>query len=287
MTQSKRLCYTAGGGVDRTIDGPGFVSRHSSSAFDHPSEERTLNKMHGTFFQTSDGVPVPAVTAAQMREVDRIAVDEMGLGVLQMMENAGRTLALNVIEMLGRVGGRVAVLAGSGGNGGGGLCCARHLHNRGFTVDVVLSKAPGKMRGAARAQLEILRATGVEPSENATAAVLKAEATVDALIGYSLRGAPQCRAAELIEICNLHSRRTLSLDVPSGLDATSGETPGMVVRPERTLTLALPKSGLRYAPGELYLADIGIPPEVYRRLGIPVEPFFGDRYWLEVRAIGD
>jgi NAD(P)H-hydrate epimerase len=223
------------------------------------------------------------VTAAQMREVDRIAVDEMGLGVLQMMENAGRSLALHVIEMLGRAGGRVVVLAGSGGNGGGGLCCARHLHNRGFAVDVVLSRAPGEMRGPACAQLEILRAAGVEPAGDASAALAQAELTVDALVGYSLQGAPRGRVAALIEACNRYSRRTLSLDVPSGLDATSGETPGVVVYAERTLTLALPKTGLRHAPGALYLADIGIPPEVYRRLGVTFEPFFGDRYWVELR----
>jgi NAD(P)H-hydrate epimerase len=207
-----------------------------------------------------------------------------------MMENAGRSLALNVIEMLGRASGAVAVLAGPGGNGGGGLCCARHLHNRGFEVDVVLSKTPEELRGAARAQWGILRAAGVEPAVAGQAApaaqaaevVSRADLTVDALIGYSLRGAPRGRIAALIVVCNDHSRRTLSLDVPSGLDATSGEAPGAIVRPERTLTLALPKTGLYHAPGALYLADIGIPPEVYGSLGIAFEPFFGGRYWLEL-----
>jgi NAD(P)H-hydrate epimerase len=219
-----------------------------------------------------------------MREVDRIAVDEFGLGVLQMMENAGRTLALNAVEMLGRASGCVAVLAGAGGNGGGGLCCARHLHNRGIEVGVVLSKAPEAQRGAARAQLEILRASGIEPvaSERAAEIVARADLTVDALIGYSLRGAPRGRAAELIGLCNRHSRRTLSLDVPSGLDATSGHAPGAVVHPERTLTLALPKTGLVHVLGDLYLADIGIPPEVYAPLGISFKPSFGNRYWTEL-----
>jgi NAD(P)H-hydrate epimerase len=85
-------------------------------------------------FRTEDGAIVPAITAAQMREVDRIALEEFGLGVLQMMENAGRNLAQNVQDMLGGAGGEVAILAGSGGNGGGGLCCARHLRNREFSL---------------------------------------------------------------------------------------------------------------------------------------------------------
>jgi NAD(P)H-hydrate epimerase len=240
--------------------------------------------MNRSLFQTTGGTPVPALTAAQMREVDRIAVDDYGLGILQMMENAGRSLALNVLQMLGPSGGTVVVLAGSGGNGGGGLCCARHLHNRGVVVRVVLSRAPDELRGAARAQLDVLRASGVTPllPEQAAEALRQSALTVDALIGYSLSGAPRGHVAALIEATNHHSRRTLSLDVPSGLDATSGQAPGLVVRPDRTLTLALPKTGLQQAPGDLYLADIGIPPEVYPSVGLSFEPFFRDRYWIEL-----
>jgi NAD(P)H-hydrate epimerase len=240
--------------------------------------------MNRSLFWTTEGKPVPALAAAQMREVDRIAVDEYGLGILQMMENAGRSLALNAIEMLGRSSGTVVVLAGSGGNGGGGLACARHLHNRGVEVRVVLSRARDELRGAARNQLDILRAAGIEPGavDRAASIVIGAELTVDALIGYSLQGAPRGRVAALIEVCNRQSRRTLSLDVPSGLDATTGQAPGVVVCPERTLTLALPKAGLHQAPGDLYLADIGIPPEVYTGVGISFEPFFGACYWIKL-----
>ena len=109
-----------------------------------------------------------------------------------------------------------------------------------------------------------------------------ARVVVDALIGYSLRGAPRERAADLILACNRH-RRVLSLDVPSGLDATTGEAPGEVVRPERTLTLALPKTGLGDIPGDLYLADISIPPEVYARLGLSYcMPFSDAGYWTRL-----
>jgi NAD(P)H-hydrate epimerase len=239
-------------------------------------------------FRTTAGLVVPAVTADQMREIDRIAVADFGLGILQMMENAGRNLALSVLDMLdseeappqaasGNVGpGRrpdVTILAGSGGNGGGGLCCARHLHNRDFRISVLLSKDPQELRGAAVHQLRILRAAGIEPVElvEAEGVLRRSRIVVDALIGYSLRGAPRGRAAELIDRCNEHAARVLSLDLPSGLDATTGDAPGMVVQPERTLTLALPKTGLRDVQGELYLADIGIPPEMYRALDLSFE----------------
>jgi len=252
------------------------------------------------FFRTEDGIVVPAVTAQQMREVDRIAVEEFGLGILQMMENAGRNLALNVMDMLDSAGacpelvlsgvegrsrrGEVTVLAGTGGNGGGGLCCARHLHNRGFKVWVVLDRDPSMLRGAAANQLNILQAAGLQPADPTRASELmrRSQIVVDALIGYSLRGASQGKTAELIDLCNRYAARVLSLDVPSGLDATTGATPGLVVCPERTLTLALPKTGLTSVEGELYLADIAIPPEVYRRLGLSFELPFEKCYWIRL-----
>jgi NAD(P)H-hydrate epimerase len=235
-------------------------------------------------FRTEEGVIAPAITAAQMREVDRIAVQEFGLTILQMMENAGRNLAQNVHDMLDGARGEVAILAGSGGNGGGGLCCARHLRNRDFSVWVVLDREEALLRDAARNQLQILRAAGVRPVDpfQAREVLRRSQVVIDALIGYSLRGAPRGRAAELIDLCNEHAARVLSLDLPSGLDATTGEALGAVVRPERTLTLALPKTGLRRVPGELYLADIGIPPEVFRRIGVFFESPFGRRYWVRL-----
>lgn len=242
--------------------------------------------MNDRLFQTKEGVWLPAVTAEQMREVDRIAMEEFGLTILQMMENAGRNLAENVMGMLGGTSGEVTVLAGSGGNGGGGLCCARHLHNRGFRVWVVLSKEAAILSGAARNQLQILQSAGVQPLDPSQAedVICRAQIVVDALIGYSLRGTGQGRAAELIDLCNQRAARVLSLDVPSGLDATTGEAPGPVVHPERTLTLALPKTGLQRVPGDLYLADIGIPPQVYRRLGLSFDLPFGERYWIRLEG---
>ena len=127
-------------------------------------------------------------------------------------------------------------------------------------------------------------AAGVQPLDPSQAeeALRRAELVVDALIGYSLRGAPRGKVAGLIELCNQHAARVLSLDLPSGLDATTGEARGVVVCPTRTLTLALPKTGLLSAPGELYLADIGIPPQVYRRMGLSVALPFGGRYWIRL-----
>ncbi len=86
-------------------------------------------------------------------------------------------------------------------------------------------------------------------------------------------------------MCNRSRALTLALDVPSGLDATTGATPGAAIVPDRTLTLALPKTGLIGVSGELYLADIGIPPNVYKGIGFTLEPFFGDRYWIQLSSV--
>jgi NAD(P)H-hydrate epimerase len=74
----------------------------------------------------------------------------------------------------------------------------------------------------------------------------------------------------------------ISLDVPSGLDSTTGDTPGLVIRADATLTLALPKTGLAHFEGDLYLGDIGIPPEVYKRLGMELDTYFKNKYWIPI-----
>jgi len=103
---------------------------------------------------------------------------------------------------------------------------------------------------------------------------------LDALIGYGLQSAPSGHVADLIEWTTSAAARVLALDIPSGVDATSGATPGVFVSARWTLTLALPKKGLRpQVTGEVYLADIGIPAAVYQRLGVQyVSPFGRDFY---------
>ncbi len=239
-------------------------------------------------FRTDNDLVISAVTAEQMREVDRIAVEEFHLGVLQMMENAGRSLAQHVMDMLGTTRGEVTILAGAGGNGGGGLCCARHLHNRQYHVHVVLDRNAESLTGPARNQLDILRAAGIHPLHDASveSALRQSALVVDALIGYGLRGHPRGRTAELISLCNQHAKQVLSNDVPSGLNATTGESVDAVVRANRVLTLAAPKTGLERLDSELFLADIGIPPEVFHRIGLKFVSPFDRNYWIGLRPDG-
>lgn len=235
-------------------------------------------------FTIEGGDQLPALSEEQMREVDRIAMEDFGLGVLQMMENAGRNLALHAIENVEGLDGEIVILAGSGGNGGGGISCARHLRNRGYQVRLFLSKDPSELSGSAGAQYQIVNKAGLSATavSKAEEHVQEAALVIDALIGYSLKGAPRGITKDLIETANEFSDRTLALDIPSGFDSTSGESPGVAIQPHRTLTLALPKIGLHKVPGELYVADIGIPPEVYLPLGITLKPFFGGAYWVRI-----
>ena len=228
-------------------------------------------------FITEYGMPVTAVTTAQMRDVDREAVEQFQLGILQMMENAGRNLALSALDMLDGQMGDIVILAGGGGNGGGALCAGRHLHNFGCCVSVLLDRSAERLGGPAAAQLAVLRASGVDVADFEARGSLLAGAAlvVDGLIGYSLTQAARGLTATLIEACNRHARLVLCNDVPSGLDATTGARPGVVVRSDCVVTLAAPKTGLR-GVDNLFLADIGIPPEVFTTLGIDfVSPFAG------------
>src|SRR6056297_1415123 len=164
-------------------------------------------------FRTSTGRSVTAVTADEMRDVDRVAVEDVGLQLLQMMENAGRTLAGHVRDVRES---DVTVVAGNGGNGGGGLTCARHLANRDVPVRVVLDRPSEELSGAAAHQYHILDEMGVSVTSGVESLADVAERTtiVDALIGYGLSGDVRPPADTYIDRMNGLSGPTVSLDVP-------------------------------------------------------------------------
>jgi len=210
---------------------------------------------------------LPWLTTDQMIEVDRLMIEELEIELKQMMENAGRNLARLTFDLYQPK--EVMVLAGSGGNGGGGLVAARHLANYGVDVTVVVSRPADQFWGVPAHQLGICQRMGIPVVDQDSGGVHEAEVVVDALIGYSLRGAPRGAALELIEAIEAANAPVVSLDVPSGVDSTSGETPGSAVHADATITLAAPKLGLRGLPmtGRLFLGDISVPPSIYTSLG--------------------
>ncbi len=218
-------------------------------------------------------LPVPALTEQQMREVDRIMVEDIGIELVQMMENAGRNLAQLALRRFNPAS--VIVLAGPGGNGGGGLVAARHLANRGIAVHVALSRPAEEFAGVSAHQLAILQRMRIPLMEGATT---DADLILDALIGYSLQGNPRGDTRDLIDWAKGSGSPVLSLDTPSGLDVTTGKAADPCVAATVTMTLALPKVGLLGAPqvGELWLADISVPPAVYRAFGMEVGNLFSE-----------
>jgi NAD(P)H-hydrate epimerase len=222
---------------------------------------------------------IAALTTEQMAEVDRLMIEEYGILLIQMMENAGRNLAEQVRRMLGGklASRRIVVLCGRGNNGGGGMVAARHLHDRGALVRAKLVGDPAGLKEVPAHQWSILQVLALTQAEDPDLA--QADLILDAIIGYGLTGNPRGEAARWIRQANEAHRPILALDAPSGLNTTTGSAGEPCIRATATLTLALPKVGLlsqdaRPVVGDLYLADIGVPPELYRKLGLEISPLF-------------
>ncbi|MEE8436874.1 MAG: NAD(P)H-hydrate epimerase [Candidatus Neomarinimicrobiota bacterium] len=231
----------------------------------------------------------PAVVSAEeMRSIDDLMEFEFGIELSQMMEMAGRNLADLALKMIGsgkRLDSlKIVVAAGKGHNGGGGLTAARHLSNRGANVSVVLAEEDEKLKPAVLKRLftlkklpvQLITSTGGIPS----AIFKEADLIIDALVGYGLKGNIRGRPAIIIEEINKSGNpNVLALDVPSGLNSTDGSVGNLCIKARTTLTLALPKTGLMISPGrekagQLYLADIGVPPELYEMIGLQAQDLF-------------
>jgi NAD(P)H-hydrate epimerase len=235
--------------------------------------------------------PVPSVTRETMLQADHIATDRLGLGPLQLMENAGRELADITRRALGGSVDRrsVVVIAGTGNNAGGGLVAARRLAGWGADVRVAFARPVLRLRPGPCAQVEALLAAGARTAvaghdrsyPELAGEVLHADAVIDALIGYGLRRAPDETYQRLIGLAALCAGPVISLDVPSGIDAATGDRPGAAVSADITLALALPKRGTeagegRRFAGVRYLADVGIPARVFAELGVADVPSFAN-----------
>lgn len=218
-------------------------------------------------------------------------VEDYRIELIQMMENAGRNLAsLARSRFLDNDprGKHILVMAGSGGNGGGGMVAARRLANWGAKVGVYLTRGIDMLSGVTTRQLQILQNIGVPITPpHQIDFPPHTDLILDSIIGYSLRGAPRNAAAHLIRLANASQIPILSLDVPSGVDTTTGESYDPHIQAQATLTLALPKTGLMNkkvssAVGELYLADISVPPRLYASLGLEVDPIFAQEEIIRV-----
>lgn len=208
-----------------------------------------------------------SVTAKEMAKLDQIAIEDFGIDLLQMMERAGSHLATLCAQFLGR-NGKILVLAGSGHNGGGGLVAAKHLYTKGFRVSIYLTS--GNLKPTTKSQLIIIRKLGVKILSELPN-LSDFDLIVDAILGYNVKGKVKEPIKSIIKELNSSNIKTVSLDLPSGLNPDTGQPNGISVKSYSTLTLAAPKVGLlkpasKQYVGKLYLADIGIPKEIFKKL---------------------
>jgi ADP-dependent NAD(P)H-hydrate dehydratase / NAD(P)H-hydrate epimerase len=209
---------------------------------------------------------VKLVTAAQMREIDRRAIEEYGIPSLLLMENAGATVARRAEALAGFDVASFVVMCGKGNNGGDGFVAARRLWNRGHAVVCYLTIDPGELKGDVRTNYELTVRSGVSirAFSRETVDFGDADVIIDALLGTGFIGDPRGAVAEAIQVSNSALVSILSVDVPSGLDATTGRASEICIRASETVTFGLAKVGLAQYPGrelagEITVADISLP----------------------------
>ena len=233
-----------------------------------------------------------AVTAREMRAIEMNA-EYLGVSKLQLMENAGKTVAEAVKE---RFGPKVKVLiaCGLGGNGGDGFVAARHLAGQGYPVSVILLGRSENIRSEdARVNWESLvnmieSVKITEVHDSAEIQPLKASVMVDALIGTGMKGVLSSPYREMVQAINSAECFKIAVDVPSGLNSDSGEAEGDVVQADLTLTFHKPKTGLNEADilGQLQVCPIGVPPEAETHTG-PGDVYIAHRHRAPESHKGD
>jgi len=222
------------------------------------------------------------VTAETMRRLDRKTIEEAGVPGVVLMENAGRGAVAEILRSYPRIpGGKAAVVAGRGNNGGDGFVIARYLINRGIAVTVFLLASPEGVRGDARGNLDILlrmkadirEINGQDAWKAARPELSACGLIVDAIFGTGLSSDVSGLVREVINDINGSGIPVVSVDLPSGLHADTGEVLGACVKADLTVTFALPKVGLCIYPGAHYagrviVVDISIPAALIEEEGI-------------------
>ena len=209
-------------------------------------------------------VPRP-LTREQVRDVDRLAIDDYGMLGLVLMENAGRNSA-ELLRTLG-ISGRVTICCGKGNNGGDGFVIARHLENAGVDVRVLLCVPPSSLTGDARANLSIIekaRTPIIAPPFDWEKELVGSDWIVDALLGTGTQGTIREPFLSAITSINSAKRKVFAVDLPSGLDCDTGQALGTCVRADHTATFVARKIGFDIPgttewTGTVHVIDIGVP----------------------------
>ncbi|MBN1807354.1 MAG: NAD(P)H-hydrate epimerase [Sedimentisphaerales bacterium] len=212
----------------------------------------------------------------EVRAFDAWAINALGIAGVVLMENAGRSCAELIMKKLsGSSSSKVCIFCGTGNNGGDGFVIARHLHNDSFPVKVVICGRPEKIKGDARANLDLWlglkqKIENLDFTEDITEQVNKfcngTDLIVDAIFGTGLSGELKDGYKELVEAINKQDIPVVAVDIPSGLDCDTGRPLGAAIKAESTVTFAAMKKGFAENPqsleytGEVFVASIGVEP---------------------------
>lgn len=210
-----------------------------------------------------------AISVERMQEIDAAAITTLGIPRLLLMEHAGLAIARAVQGLLPTPAASVVVCAGTGWNGGDGLAAARQLHERGCAVHVLLAGSVDRLREEPAVYARILQRLGVairecgdaEPpstnvSDEAERLLARCDVIVDALLGIGVHGPVREPIRSLIAWMNRSTKPIVSADVPSGLDADTGQVQGLAVQAAVTVTFGLPKRGCCLAEGPSHVGSL-------------------------------
>jgi len=225
------------------------------------------------------------LTRDQVREVDRRAVEELGIPGIVLMENAAVNAAALIRDTIQRRLGRsraqatVAIVCGGGNNGGDGYAIARHLHNRGLSVQLFPAKAIESLQGdaainasiCANMDLSLTRVDDTALIDDAARAWAHVDLIVDAMLGTGFAGEVRDPLASIINTLDKLDTPIVAIDTPSGLDCQTGEPASTTIHARETITFVAHKIGFtnnaaQSHTGAIHVADIGVPPEVIDRV---------------------
>lgn len=218
--------------------------------------------------------PSIRLTRRQVREVDRLAIEEYGLPGIVLMENAARAVSDAAWGLLDRQAGRsVLILCGGGNNGGDGFAAARHLHNRGIAVTIGITTDPSRYTGDAKGNYDVIQRMGIS-CHTATPqwiAQQRCDLIIDAIFGTGLTQPPRPPFDQIAAAVNGWEGAVLAVDIPSGLDCDTGQPLGPCIRATQTVTFVAEKAGFAAAEsvaftGEVLVGDIGCPRELIERV---------------------
>lgn len=222
---------------------------------------------------------IPVVTAKQMRRIDEKTIRDHVPG-LKLMENAGKGVADEIVKGLKpKKASRLVIISGKGNNGGDGFVIARLLKKKGYRPRTYLIGRAAEIKGDAQTNLKRCKRAGIKVHEldkrglpQLEEVLARADICVDAVFGTGFSGEPRGLAADVIGMINESPAYRVAVDIPSGVDSSTGEA-ALAVEADLTVTMALPKWGQMLFPGrsltgELKVHDIGVPPEVVMQAGL-------------------